>query len=136
AFRELELLKLQRARLSRYLRPKHPKIVKLDADIERAEKLIDIFQRQSRDQLAASRSAIQMKIDNVLNSIKEWESKVFSSRDRLADGEWLKLTVSRAQNSYDRLLSMVQQVNLGRNVDQETLAILTHASPALRSRFE
>ena len=136
AFRELELLKLQRAKLSRYLRPKHPKIVKLDADIERAEKLIDIFQRQSRAQLVASRSTIQMKIDNVLDTIKEWESKVFSSRDRLAEGERLKLNVSRAQNVYERLFKIFEDFSINQKIDQETLAILDPPSPAQRSYLE
>ena len=36
AFQQVELLKIEREKLSKYLRPKHPKIVKLDADIERA----------------------------------------------------------------------------------------------------
>lgn len=133
AFRELALLKLQRAKLSRYLRPKHPKIVKLDTDIERAGKLIDIFQHQSRNQLADSRTAIQMKIDNVELSIREWESKVVLSNTRLAEGERLKLNVSRMQSIYERLSMLVQNVGISRNIDQETLAILEPASLAERS---
>ena len=39
---------MQREKLSKYLRPKHPKIVKLDADIERAEQLQAIYGRQNR----------------------------------------------------------------------------------------
>src|SRR5664280_2591409 len=133
AFKELELLKIQRAKLSRYLRPKHPKIVKLDADIERGEKLIEIFRRQNRDQLQNTRQAIQLKIDNVQSSIKEWESKVLEANSRLADAERLKLNVQREQTVYDRLLLLVQNVGISRNIDQETLAILERATPSNRS---
>src|SRR6185503_1463896 len=42
AVRQIELLKAQRERLSKYLRPQHPKIVKLDEDIARSQKLIDV----------------------------------------------------------------------------------------------
>ena len=133
AFKEVELLKIQRAKLSRYLRPKHPKIAKLDADIERGEKLLEIFRRQNRDQLEASRQAIQLKIENVQASIKEWESKVLEANSRLADAERLKLNVQREQTVYDRLMVLVQNVGISRNIDQETLAILEPASPPKRS---
>ena len=45
ASKEVELLQMQRAKLSRYLRPKHPKIVRLDADIERSQKLVALHPR-------------------------------------------------------------------------------------------
>ena len=133
AFKELELLKIQRAKLSRYLRPKHPKIAKLDADIERGEKLLEIFRRQNRDQLQDSRQAIQLKIDNVQTSIKEWESKVMLANSRLADAERLKLNVQREQTVYDRLLALVQNVGISRNIEQENLSILEPASDAKRT---
>jgi capsular exopolysaccharide synthesis family protein len=133
AFKEVELLKIQRAKLSRYLRPKHPKIAKLDADIERGEKLLEIFRRQNRDQLQDSRQTIQLKTDNVQSSIKEWESKVLEANSRLADAERLKLNVQREKTVYDRLMVLVQTVGISRNIDQETLAILEPASPPKRS---
>jgi polysaccharide biosynthesis transport protein len=133
AFKEVELLKIQRAKLSRYLRPKHPKIAKLDADIERGEKLLEMFHRQNRDQLQNSQQAVQLKIDNVQASIKEWESKVLEANSRLAEAERLKLNVQREQTVYDRLLVLVQNVGISRNIDQETLSILEPASPAKRS---
>ncbi|MBK5291386.1 MAG: polysaccharide biosynthesis tyrosine autokinase [Acidobacteriia bacterium] len=133
AYKELELLKMQRQKLSRYLQPKHPKIVKLDADIERASKLIDIYQRQNQDQLAASRATIQMKIANVQLSIKEWEAKVILANSRMAEGDRLKLNVARNQSVFERLSMLVQNVGISRNIDQETLAILEPAGVPKRS---
>ncbi len=133
AFKDLQILKMQREKLGRNLRPKHPKIVKLDSDIERFEKLIDVFRRQNRDQIAASLQATQLKIQSVKTSIDEWKSKVMEANGRLAEAERLKLNVDRAQTVYDRLASLVQNVGIGRNIDQETLAILEPARPAKRS---
>jgi capsular exopolysaccharide synthesis family protein len=132
-FKDLEVLKMQRERLSRNLRPKHPKIVKLDADIERTEKLIEIFRRQNRDQLTASLQATLLEIDNVQAAIKEWETKVAQANDRLALAERLKLNVQREQSVYDRLMLLVQNVGISRNIDQENLAILEPAGLAKRS---
>ena len=133
ASKELELLKIQRDKLSKNLRPKHPKIVKLDADIEHAEKIIEIVRRQSQDQIATSRQALQVKITNVLASIKEWEAKVVESSARIAEAERLKVNVQRIQSVDDRLTMIVQNVGISRNIDQENLAILEPASVAKRS---
>ena len=132
-FKELELLKIQREKLSRYFRPKHPKIVKLDADIARGEKLMEIFRRQNRDQLEAGRQANQLKIETIQTSIREWESKVEKANANMARAEELKVKVQGFQIVYDRLMLMMQNVGLIRQIDQETLAILEPASPAKRS---
>jgi hypothetical protein len=133
AQKEVELLKAQRARLSEYLRPKHPKIAKLDADIERAQKLLELYQNQSADQLAAARQAVKLKIENLHTAIKEWEDKVVEANHQIAEADHLKLNMSRTQTLYDRLVLMLQNVDISRNIDQETLAVLEAASPAKRS---
>ena len=130
---EVALLKLQREKLSKYLRPKHPKIVKLDADIEHAEQLQAIYRRQDREQLAAARQANQLKTENVMASIKEWEGKVVEANATISEAERLKLDVQRTQSVYDRLAVLVQNVGISRNIDQESLAILEPASPTRRS---
>lgn len=133
AYREVELLKLQRDRLGKNLRPKHPKIVKLNEDIERGESLINIYRQQDRDQIAATRQALEIKIAGTKSSIEEWEHKVTETNGRLAEGERLKANVARNQTLYDQLVGLLQNVDLRRNIDQDTLAILEPASPAVRA---
>ncbi len=133
AMNELALLKIQHEKLDRYLLPKHPKMVKLNADIERAEKLVEIFSRQSRSQLESTRQAIDLRLENVMQSIQEWEVKVVKANTRIAEAERLRINVQRAQSVYERLAMLLQNVGISRNIDQETLAILERASPAKRS---
>ena len=133
AFQQVELLKIEREKLSKYLRPKHPKIVKLDADIERSQKLLEIYRNQNRDQLATARQALKMRADSVQASIRVWEVKVVDANARIAEAEHLKLNVNRTQSLYDRLVTLLQNVDISRNIDQATLAILESASPAERS---
>jgi uncharacterized protein involved in exopolysaccharide biosynthesis len=133
ANRELESVKILRERLSKYLKPKHPKIAKLDAEIDRGQKLLDVFRRQTQEQLAASRFALQLKIDNIQNGIKEWEGKVTEANARIAEAEHLKQNVARSQTLYDRLVMLLENVDISRSIDQETLSILEPASLALRS---
>jgi capsular exopolysaccharide synthesis family protein len=133
AQKEVELLRAQRDRLSKYLRPKHPKIAKLDGDIERAQKLLELFQSQSADELAAARQAVKLKIENLQTAIKEWEAKVVEANNQIAEADHLKLNMGRTQALYDRLVLLLQNVDISRNIDQETLAVLESASPARRS---
>jgi capsular exopolysaccharide synthesis family protein len=133
AEKEVELLKAQRVRLSKYLRPKHPKITKLDADIARAQKLLELYQSQSADQLAAYRQSVKLKIENLQPAIKEWEGKVVEANNQMAEVDRLKLNMSRTQALYDRLALLLMNVDLTRNVNEESLAVLEPASPARRS---
>jgi polysaccharide biosynthesis transport protein len=130
---EIELLKMQREKLSKNLRPKHPKIVKIDGEIEREERIIQMVRAFGRDQFAASRLANRDRMTNILAEIQEWQTKVTEANHRLAEVEQLKQNVSRTQAVYDRLNAMVQNVDISRNIDQETLATLAQASPARRS---
>lgn len=132
-FQEVEILKAQRDKLSKFLRPKHPKIAALNEQIARGEKLIELFRTQNHDQLVEAQGAVHMKIDSVLASIKDWEGKVTESSGRIAEAERLKQNVSRAQSLYDRLATLLQNVDITRNTDLETLAILEPASTAKAS---
>jgi len=133
AYRELELLKMQRERLSENLRPKHPKIVKLDADIERAAGLLEIYQQQNREQLQASLRSIDVKMTNVQSSISEWEAKVITANTRIGEAERLRRSVERARKDCEDLELMVRNVGISRNIEMDTLSILEPASPPKRS---
>jgi len=74
-----------------------------------------------------------MKIASVQGSIKEWEGKVVAENSLIAEAERLKLNVNRTQSLYDRLQTLLQNVDISRNIDQETSAILEPASPGERS---
>jgi capsular exopolysaccharide synthesis family protein len=134
---EIQLLKSERAKLSENYRPKHPKIVKLDAQIERDEKIIEMSRERSRErsreQLAASRQDVKRKMENIAASIKEWEGKIVEANNRIAEAEHLKVSVNRTQSLFDRLEGLLQNVDISRNIDQETLTVLEQASPATQS---
>lgn len=132
AMKDLQVLIAERDRLSKKLRPKHPKIVKLNTDIERAQKLVDIFRKQTIDQLASSRETLSKKIASVQKNIEQWEPKVTEATAHVAEADQLKLNVSRAQSIYDRFANLYQNADVSRNIDQETLAILDNASPGKR----
>ncbi len=133
SYLQLEMLKNQRKKLSKVLRPGHPRIVALDGEIARGEQLLDLYRTQTHNQLAASLATVKMKMDSVVASIREWDAKVVESNLRIAEAERLKLDVARSQSVFDRLAAMLQNVDITRNTDLETLAIMEPASLARRS---
>jgi capsular exopolysaccharide synthesis family protein len=133
SYQTLQTLQLERDKLSQYLRPKHPKIVKLDEEIDRTKRLLDVYVRESREELAAERQTLQLKMANIQSSIKEWETNAAQANAMIAQADQLQLNVQRVQDVYDRLMLLVQNVSISRNIDQETLSILQPASDARRS---
>jgi len=133
ADKEIQLLKLERERLAKNLRPNHPKIIKLDQDITRSQRLLQVYHQQNQEQIAAAREALQIKIDSLTQAVKDWEDKIAAVNERVAVADSLKQNVLRNQGLYDRLTSLLQNVDISRNIDQETLTILEPASPAKRS---
>lgn len=131
--KQLDLLKLQRAAWSVNLRDQHPKMQQLEADIERAGKELAIDRRQFSEQLTAARETTLAKIQSVQGSIRDWEARVVDANSRIAEAERLKSNVQRTQAEYDQLAALAQNFKISRDFDQETLAILEHASPASRS---
>jgi succinoglycan biosynthesis transport protein ExoP len=133
ADRQLQLLKLDRERLAKNLRPTHPKMVKLDQDIARAEKLIEVYHQQNHDQIAAARQALEIRMDDVKQFIKQWEAKVANANERLAQADVLKQEVLAKQRMYDRLTALSDNVQVSQHIDQDTLEILDEATPSYRS---
>ena len=136
AEQQIEQLKAEREKLSQYLLPKHPKMVKLDEQITNAQQQIDFYSKQSHEQIEAARQALQIKIDSTQTFIKEYEDKVSDDNKKIATADSLKQDVLNNQGLLDTLKTMLQSVDISRNIDQDTLAILDPASSATRSYTE
>ncbi len=134
ARQQIQLLKIQREELSRYLRPKHPKIQSLDEQIQRGEKVIDFYRQQGQDQIDTAKQALKVKIQGVEDSIQEWEPKLMEPNRRIEEFERLKANVQRLQPLYDRLLNLLQTVDVNKNLDQEIVSVMERATPARLAR--
>lgn len=132
--RERAMLEAQRDRLSQYLRPKHPKIVRLSDDIARVNRMLEIYGNQEQRRIDAALAALSLKMASVRDSIREWESKVVEANTRISEAERLRVHVQRAQSVHDRLMLLVQNVGISRNIEQDTMAVLEPASVAERTR--
>ena len=132
AKQQILVLKAQRDELSEFLRPKHPKIIALDEDIDHKEKLLEIFRHQTQDQLENRQHALELQIQNLAEEIKVWEVKTLEISKKMSAYQEIKERNQRLQTMYDALLTIENTVDVQKEISPESVTILEAASPALR----
>jgi polysaccharide biosynthesis transport protein len=95
-----------------------------DQEVARLQRLIAIL-------IEDKRTKLQERISAIETAIPSWEAKVLDINNRLSQGDRLKGNIARLQGYYDHLLAMLQNVDLGKNVQQEQLSVLQAATSAV-----
>ncbi len=131
----VQLLKAQRETLSKDLRPKHPKIIKLNDQIDQQEKLIQLYRQDAVEKLETRRKSIGKQMENLQSNISEWEKKALDLSQRLAAFNRIKDKVDRQKTLYDRLTNSLKDVNVSQVVDGgDQVAIMENASTPVSVR--
>jgi succinoglycan biosynthesis transport protein ExoP len=135
AKQSLQLLKAERETLSKDLRPKHPKIIKLNDEITKQEKLIDLYRADTVEKLETRRKSIGKQMENLQTNIKEWETKALDLSQRLAQFNRIKGKAERLKTLYDRLTNSLKDVNVSQSVDSgDQVSIMEAASGPISVR--
>ena len=113
----LQLVKAERETLSKDLRPKHPKIIKLNDEITKQEKLIELYRQDTVEKLETRRKSIGKQMENLQSNIKEWDAKSLDLAQRLAQFNRIKGKAERLKTLYDRLTNNLKDVNVSQSVD-------------------
>ena len=128
ASQQIQLLRAKREQLLEFLKPSHPKILKLDQNIADQEGIVEVVKNQSLTQMADTRAALALQITNLVTSVAEWEKKALDTGRTMAENERLKQDVKRAVDNYESLLSVIRTVDVNRTLDQENMSIMDAAS--------
>jgi polysaccharide biosynthesis transport protein len=119
AKQQVQLLKAERETLSKDLRPNHPKILKLNDEITKQDKLIELFRADTLERLKTRRESIGKQMENLQTNIKEWEAKALDLSQRLAQFNRIKGKVDRLKTLYDRLTGNLKDVDVSQVVGGE-----------------
>src|SRR5215471_9064246 len=119
AKQQVQLLKAERDTLSKDLRPNHPKILKLNDEIMKQEKLITLFRADTLERLKTRRESIGKQMENLQTNIKEWEAKALDLSQRLAQFNRIKGKVDRLKTLYDRLTGNLKDIDVSQVVGGE-----------------
>jgi polysaccharide biosynthesis transport protein len=131
----VQLLKAERDTLAKDLRPKHPKILKLNDEISKQEKLIDLFRADTVEKLETRRKSIGKQMENLQANIKEWEAKALDLSQRLAQFNRVKGKVDRLKVLYDRLTNNLKEVDVSQVVDSaDQVSVMEMATPPVSVR--
>ena len=129
-------LKAEREDFLQTLRPRHPAIVALDEQIVKSEALLKTYKQLSQEALQSRRESIQLQIQNMEGTIKIWEGKALDLARRIADWEKIRSKIDRSKAQYDRLTGNLRSMDVYKNLDQDTVAILEHASLPEKKQME
>ena len=130
ATQQMRLLKAKRDELSKFLRPLHPRMIKLEEDIQTQEKLAQVSRDEAVKQMNHRRQAVELEIKSLEAASVEWEAKAVEASRKMADYDRIRQDVQRIQNAYDKVMGLIQTVDLGRRIEQESIGILDRASVA------
>jgi capsular exopolysaccharide synthesis family protein len=131
----LQLLKAERETLSKDLRPRHPKIIKLGDEIKKQENLIQLFRQDTVEKLETRRKSIGKQVENLESNIKEWEAKALDLSQRMAQFNRIKGKADRMKTLYERLTTSLKDVNVSQSVDgSDEISIMEWAGPPMSVR--
>src|SRR6266480_601087 len=119
AKQQIQLLKAERETLAKDLRPNHPKILKLNDEITKQDKLIQLFRADALEKLKTRRESIGKQMENLQANIKEWEAKALDLSQRLAQFNRIKGKVDRLKTLYDRLTNNLKEIDVSQVVGGE-----------------
>src|SRR5438128_2717530 len=135
AKQQVQLLKAERDTLAKDLRPKHPKILKLNDEVTKEERLIELYRQDTLERLETRRKSIGKQMENLQSNIKEWEAKALDLSQRLAQFNRVKGKVDRLKTLYDRLTNNLKEIDVSQVVDAgDQVSIMEPATPPVSVR--
>lgn len=134
ARRQLSQVLAERDAFAVYLKPKHPKMIGFNQEIERLRHLLNITQRQALDQLSERKEVLRKKMDNLDVVIAQWETVALENSRLSAEHEQLSARLERSRATHQRLLDSIQRINLTEQIAQEMVEPFARASVATEIR--
>lgn len=128
-----ELFQLQATidSFARNLKPKHPKMVSLKEDAANLERLLGLIRDQIDDSTEARTATIKAELQSIETSITSWEEKVLEASKKGAEYKRLEDSLNRTRSLYEELLTSIQNLDISKNINQETIQVMQSASPAI-----
>src|SRR5260370_11666142 len=130
AKQQVQLLKAERDTLAKDLRPNHPKIIKLNDEITKQGKRIELFRADTLERLKTRRESIGTRMENLQTNIKEWEAKALDLSQRLALFNRIKGKDDRLKTLYNPLTNNLKEIDVSHVLGGEDHASLIELPPA------
>lgn len=120
----------KRDEFGRFLKPKHPKMMRLNREIQDMAYRLEIVAQQTLEQIHNQRRSVAQQIENLTPAIKEAEKEALAFSQRLAEFERLESQRNRMRQLYEKLLDNIQNIDVSTTIQSEMVSIYESASPA------
>lgn len=117
------LLNKEREDLLAQYQSKHPKITKIDEEIERKQRLYDLAFQRTRDQVKNYRKSLNTQEAALKASIRDWEKQALDSTQKYESYNALKSKQARVRELYNVLLKRLQEIDVSANLNREFVEI-------------
>lgn len=128
--RTLESLNQLRAELdefSHYLKPRHPKIISINREIERTKNLVEIYRKQATEQIVERKAQLLAEMENLDIVISEQENIALENSRLDAEFERLSSILQRSRNLYENLIKQMQSLEMGQEMSTEVVSVFQRA---------
>ncbi len=129
---ELQNSEVKLVGYKKYMKAANPKLQALQQKVARLQNTITNYRQQSKVSLAAARASLGNQLTNLKAVVAEWEKRALEFSKQMAEFDQLEARLTRAQTLYEKLVSSVQNVDVGQKVANDLLTLLEEATPAKR----
>lgn len=126
----IRFLSAEHARFSNVLRDTHPKMQYFENEISQLKMMLEVYRQQSAVEIAKREESLKIRIENLSNSIQEWEARAVELSRKLGDFERINSKLERFKQLYNQKLSSIEGVDFARNVAVEPISIAKPATPS------
>lgn len=127
---QLDSFKSQLEEFAFYLKPKHPKIINLKDQIERAENQLEIQRRQALERIRERKLVVESLVKNLNQEIEIWEKNALENGRLIAEFERLQSRLERSKAAFARNQDSLRAIDANQSLQQETVSILEDARKA------
>jgi uncharacterized protein involved in exopolysaccharide biosynthesis len=126
-YRQLLDVEVERSRLSKVFKAKHPKMIQLETKITKTEKKLQEEVNKEVDNLKAERSLLLAREKVLQKTISDFENEALGTNRKELKYTILERNVATYQKLYDTLLSKVKESNILDTVDASGIRLAEEA---------
>lgn len=128
---QLIAMQVEREQKLLVYKPKHPRMVRLDQEIQKQVRMIELLSAENESSFEQTVAAMRSEISSISQSILDWERKALESTRAEAEYEKLQNGLVRTRELYARLVTSLQTMDSGQRMNTDIVQILERASPGV-----
>ncbi len=123
----------KRDEFARFLKPKHPKMMRLNREIDDIRYRLEIITQKTLIQIIGQKKSKEIQMINLGKAIQVAEEEALIVSRQLAEFERMEHELRRRRSLYEKLLDNIRNIDVGNTLQGELVTIYEPASKATQS---